>query len=152
MFNLIILLTLLCLGYLVGQFLEKRHFTSIINREKSFINLKTTNSNRPIGELGDIIETKLVCGSAVISVDYFKRFLASLRYIFGGNVTAYETLLERARREAILRLKETCRDATQVINLRIETSSIYKGNGKQVGSVEVLAYATAVYAVNDTTT
>ena len=53
--------------------------------------------------------------------------------------------MDRARREAILRLKESCLDATQIINLRIETSSIYKGKGNQIGSVEVFAYATAIY-------
>ncbi|MFT5162439.1 MAG: hypothetical protein ACI9FJ_001015, partial [Alteromonadaceae bacterium] len=49
------------------------------------------------------------------------------------------------RREAILRLKESCPGANQVINLRIETSSITKGNANQIGAVEVLAYATAIY-------
>ena len=56
-----------------------------------------------------------------------------------------KTLLDRARREAILRLKESCSGATQVINLRIETSSISKGEGDSIGSVEVLAYGTALY-------
>jgi uncharacterized protein YbjQ (UPF0145 family) len=48
-----------------------------------------------------------VSGSVVVSVDYFKRFLAGLRTLVGGRVTSYETLLDRARREAILRCKET---------------------------------------------
>jgi uncharacterized protein YbjQ (UPF0145 family) len=42
-------------------------------------------------------------------------------------------------------MKEACPDADQVINLRLETSSISKGKKKQVGSVEVLAYGTAIY-------
>ena len=46
----------------------------------------------------------------------------------------------------ILRLKESCPDALQIINLRIETSSITKGSAQQVGAVEVHAYATASYA------
>jgi len=82
---------------------------------------------------------------ASISVDYFKRILTSLRNFFGGNMRSYETLVDRARREAILRLKESCPDAQQIINLRLETSSIYKGQGNQIGSVEVLAYGTAIY-------
>ena len=107
--------------------------------------LLTTNSKRPVGELPAITQVLLVQGSAVVSVDYFKRMVAALRNFFGGNIRAYETLVDRARREAILRLKQSCPDATQIINLRIETSSIYKGAGRQVGSVEVLAYATALY-------
>jgi len=45
----------------------------------------------------------------------------------------------------VLRMKEACPDADQIINIRLETSSIYKGQGKQIGSVEVLAYGTAIY-------
>ena len=57
-----------------------------------------------------IRSARLVSGSAVISVDYFKRILFSLRNIFGGNVKSYESLLERARREALLRMKELARE------------------------------------------
>ncbi len=84
-------------------------------------------------------------GSNPLSVDYFKRVLAALRNIFGGNVQSFETLLDRARREAILRLKESCSDADEIINLRIETSSISKGGDNKIGCVEVLAYGTAIY-------
>lgn len=146
MVQIYIILTLIVIGYVVGQYLEKQHYKSIEQREAKLINLITTNSKRPLGQLGHIQRSELVNGSVVISVDYFKRFVASLRAIFGGNVREYETLVDRARREAILRLKESCIGATQIINLRIETSSIYKGEGNQVGSVEVLAYATAIYA------
>ena len=83
----------------------------------------------------------------VVSVDYFKRILAKFRNFFGGNVQSYETLIDRARREAVLRMKESCQDADMIINLRLETSSITKGSGKQVGSVEVLSYGTAIYVL-----
>jgi uncharacterized protein YbjQ (UPF0145 family) len=145
MYDLILFLALIATGFIVGQVLERRHFRSIEERELALVNLITTNSKRPVGELGTVAEVRLVQGNTVVSVDYFKRMLAALRNFFGGNVRAYETLVDRARREAILRLKESCPDASQIINLRIETSSIYKGKGKQVGSVEVLAYATALY-------
>lgn len=145
MYDLYLLLALIAIGYVVGQILEKRHYRSIEKREQKLIKLVTTNFKRPIGELSGISNVRLVQGNAVISVDYFKRTVAALRNIFGGNIGAYETLVDRARREAVLRLKESCMDAEQIINLRIETSSITKGNGNQVGSVEVLAYATAIY-------
>ena len=143
--NLIVLLVLISLGYFFGKIAEKKHYKSIIEREKKLVALPTTSSKYPIGEALSINESHLVHGSVVISVDYFKRMLAGLRNIFGGTVQAYETLLDRARREAILRLKESCPQADQIINLRIETSSIYKGQGNNIGSVEVLAYGTAIY-------
>lgn len=138
-------IVLVVIGYIFGRIAERNHFNSIANREAKFIDLVTTSSKRPLGNLDNIVRCELATGSAVISVDYFKRFVASLRQLFGGNIRAYETLVDRARREAVLRLKEAHSDATQLINLRIETSSIYKGQGNQVGSVEVLAYATAIY-------
>jgi uncharacterized protein YbjQ (UPF0145 family) len=144
-FDLYFLLSLIITGYIFGQIHERRHYASIRRRESEVVHLVTTNSKRILGDVGEVVEARLVQGGVVISVDYFKRIVTSLRNFFGGNIRGYETLVDRARREAILRLKESCPDATQIINLRLETSSIYKGKGNQIGSVEVLAYATAIY-------
>lgn len=144
MADLIIFLVLIGLGYLFGHYAEKKHYASIAKREQEFLKLPAISHKNPIGS-GAIYKTNLAYGSVVISVDYFKRTLAALRNLFGGSVRSYETLLDRARREAILRLKESCPKADEIINLRIETSSIYKGQGKSIGSVEVLAYGTAIY-------
>ena len=73
----------------------------------------------------------LVNGSMVVSIDYFKRIFAKLRNFFGGNVQSYETLIDRARSEAVLRMKESCPDADMIINLRLATSSITKGAGNR---------------------
>ena len=147
MIDLIIFIILFSLGYFFGRYAESRHYASIIEREKKFANLPTTNSKYLIGNDNPSVErVLLVTGAVVVSVDYFKRILAIFRNLFGGNVRSYESLLDRARREAILRLKESCADADQIINLRIETSSIYKGRKQNtIGSVELLAYGTAVY-------
>jgi uncharacterized protein YbjQ (UPF0145 family) len=92
-----------------------------------------------------IKNSRLVNGSVVISIDYFKKFVASLMNFFGGRVSTYETLIDRARREAILRMKEDAGDASEIINVRIETSSISKNASDNIGAVEVLAYGTAIY-------
>ena len=92
-----------------------------------------------------MVRMELVAGCIVVSIDYFKRILAALRNIFGGNLSSYDPLVDRARREAVLRMKEQCPGASQIFNVRIETSSIFKTSKKgSVGSVEVLAYGTAV--------
>lgn len=95
-------------------------------------------------------QTQLVSGSVVISIDFFKKFVAGLRSLFGGRLKAYESLLDRARREAILRMKESAlqNNARVIINVRIETASINKNSGRRqgVGSVEVVAYGTAIFA------
>jgi uncharacterized protein YbjQ (UPF0145 family) len=143
--QLIIFLTFISLGYFFGRRAEKKHYASIIEREKLWLHQPTTSSRQVLGDGREIGRSHLVTGSVVVSVDYFKRILAGLRNIFGGNVQSYETLIDRARREAVLRMKESCPEADQIINLRLETSSISQGNRNQIGSVEVLAYGTAVY-------
>jgi len=143
--QLIIFAVLLSLGYFFGHRAEKKHYQSIIEREKQLVLLPTTSSKKVGHEKREIDHCQLVNGSMVVSVDYFKRILAKLRNFFGGNVQSYETLIDRARREAVLRMKESCPEADMVINLRLETSSITKGRKNQIGSVEVLAYGTAVY-------
>ena len=146
MYDLILLITLLLLGYIFGSMAEKRHYRSILKREKQYQQIILIASKYAPRELSKYQST-LLTGSVVISVDYFKRFLAGLRSFFGGNISSYESLLDRARREAILRLKEQAhkKGSHMLVNLKLETSSISKGAKDTVGSVEVLAYATAFY-------
>ncbi len=141
-----IFLIFLVLGYVFGKLAEGRHYRSIHAREEILVRLPTTSCKKPMKTSTPISHAELVHGHVVISIDYFKRLLAGLRNFFGGGVRSYETLLDRARREAVLRLKESCPTANEILNLRIETSSISKGgSGDRVGSVEVLAYGTAIY-------
>ena len=142
--NIIIFLVLLMVGYTSGTIVEKKHFKKIKEREEALVNLPTIMLKRPLHE-EDITSVKLVNGSVVISIDYFKKFVASLMNFFGGRIATYETLVDRARREAILRMKEDAGDAAEIINIRIETSSISKNASQNIGAVEVLAYGTAVY-------
>jgi uncharacterized protein YbjQ (UPF0145 family) len=144
MYDLIVFLALLLLGYGVGQFAERRHYRSIIEREAKYSALPAIASRYPPVE--PRYSQVLVTGSTVVSVDYFKRFLAALRNLFGGRITPYESLLDRARRESLLRMKEksAALGASMVFNIKYETASISKGAGNTIGSIEVLAYGTAL--------
>lgn len=148
MIDVAIFLSLLISGYLFGQFFERRHYRSIIEREKNTLNFPLLTLKTAPSDLKRC-DVALVTGNVVVSVDYFKRFLAGLRAIVGGRVKSYESLVDRARREAILRMKEQAMagGALVVTNVRIETSSISKGQGKAIGSIEVLAYGTAISPV-----
>jgi uncharacterized protein YbjQ (UPF0145 family) len=132
------------LGYIFGSLAERKHYRSIIEREEQYRKLIVVAQRFPF--VPNVKQTVLVTGSVVISVDYFKRFLASLRMLVGVRLTSYESLLDRARREAILRLQEQAdsHHAKSVYNLKFETSSISKGAKDRVGSIEVLAYGTAL--------
>lgn len=147
MYDLIILLILITLGYVFGTIAEKRHFKSIILREKQLRDILTFSARMPPAQ-SEPVDISLVAGNVVISIDYFKRISAGLRSIIGGRVSAYESLIERARREAILRMKQNAKDlgAQSIFNVKLETASISKGRGNQIGSVEVYAYGTAIIA------
>jgi uncharacterized protein YbjQ (UPF0145 family) len=146
--NLIVIVALIALGYVAGTIVEKRHYRSIARREAEFINLPAVSMKSPGYPAEQIKSADMVYGNAVISIDYFKRFLAGLRNIFGGTIKSYETLIDRARREAFLRMKEMAGDANVIVNVRVETATIGRNaNKKGVGCVEVLAYGTALTLV-----
>lgn len=148
--KLIIFLGLLVLGYLAGTAAEKKHYRSIEKREAEGFNLPVVTTSTLLVKK-EVEGTLLVTGSAVISIDYFKRILASLINIVGGKVISYESLLDRARREAILRMKDEAKNYDYILNLRVETSVIGNSANQKngVGSVEVLAFGTAVKVKQD---
>jgi uncharacterized protein YbjQ (UPF0145 family) len=143
--EILLVCVLLALGYGFGTLAERRHYASIRDREEELAGVLIFSARFP-PEPERTSQSRLVCGSVVISVDYFKAFVAGLRSLVGGRVTSYEGLLDRARREAILRMKEDARDLLpcKIFNVKIETASISKGGGNALGTVEVLAYGTAV--------
>lgn len=82
----------------------------------------------------------------VISSDFFKTFIAGLLNLIGGEISTYESLLDRARREAMLRMEEAALawGANQVVNVRIQTAELSANSGQGVVAVEVIAYGTAL--------
>ena len=145
MVDLIIFLILVAVGYIAGTLAEKRHYRSIRKRENAFLNLPAVTMKDVDYPSEKVKSAQMVYGSAVISIDYFKRMLAGLRNTFGGTVKSYEPLIDRARREALLRMKEMAGGATVIVNVRIETSTIGKrANKKGVGCLEAIAYGTAL--------
>ena len=142
-FNVGLPLLLLILGYAIGRIAETRHYASIREREAALLGVPALTS-RHLENDRPIEWSRMSVGSVVVSVDYYKRFLSAFRMLFGGEMHSYSSLIDRGRREAILRMKEACPDADVYINCRLETSSISKGQGNSLGSVEVIAYATGV--------
>lgn len=129
---------LITVGYFVGGAREKKHFQELLAREAFLLHKLPTRAD--VGPRIQSGETFLVTGSVVVASDQFKNFVGNLKNLFGGRMGAFETLLDRARREAVCRLRESAlrQGATQVVDLHIQTSFI-----DQMG-VEVSAYGTAV--------
>ena len=89
----------------------------------------------------------MIQGNTVVATDYFKTFMGTLIGVFGGRISVYETLLDRGRREAIVRLLEEAErnGANKVANLRIEAVNINSMSGKgTLPMIECFAYGTAI--------
>ena len=145
-YGLALFLVVLLFAFFCGEWIERRHYRSIREREARWREFPTVTF-RAAPEAWSVTEAGLVLGSTVVSVDHFKRFLAGLRMFFGGRIHSYESLLDRARREALLRLVEAARDRgfDAVLNVRLETSRLANGRGSQgTAGVEVLAFGTGV--------
>ncbi|MEM6273668.1 MAG: heavy metal-binding domain-containing protein [Myxococcota bacterium] len=141
-----VVLALLLTGYIAGRIAERRHYASIEVREHRFREMPTVTFERL--DAWQAERSGLVYGSVVVSLDYFKRFVAGLRQIFGGRIQAYEPLLDRARREALLRMKELAHDEgyDAVLNVRLETSRLASSgsDGKGTAGVEIVAFGTGI--------
>ena len=150
--NIGLFVFLLLLGYFVGTFLERQHYVSIRQRERDLLKFPVVNF-RSVPLSWRVDSSGLATGSVVVSVDYFKRFLAGLRVLIGGRVKSYETLLDRGRCEALLRMKEQAiaNGYDAVINVRLETSRLASANGQGTAGVEILAFGTAVKLANPAT-
>ena len=142
--QIIITIVLVTLGYFFGRRAENKHFKHLIEREETMNALPAMASRIPPGD-GEYNQI-LVSGSVVIANDYFKTFVAGLRNLFGGKISTYETLLDRARREAVLRMKDQAKalGAEAVFNVKYETSNISGQYSKKLPILEVHAYGTAL--------
>jgi uncharacterized protein YbjQ (UPF0145 family) len=98
-----------------------------------------TNIDRVPGH--EIVEHYgLVSGSTIRAKHLGKDFMASLKNLFGGELTGYTELLNESRKEATERMVAQAKKkgANAVINLRFSTSSIAQG------AAEIYVYGTAV--------
>jgi len=143
MFAFLTFLVLLGLGFFFGRMNEAQHFRSLEKREAELAHITVSNTKQIPDGMGRSI---FVNGNMVVSIDYFKRIAAALRGLVGGRIDSYTTLVERARREAVVRMKAEAEQngMIHIANLRLETASVFKNAKSQIGSIEVYAYGTAL--------
>ncbi len=139
---LVVFVGLMSIGFVVGRLIERSHYASIRRRERELQDVLAFTMRFP-PEPSRTQDAFLVSGTIVVSSDYFKTWVAGLRQLVGGRFRGYESLMERARREALLRLKEAARErgSTLVVCVRFESTTI---TGRSTPSIEVLAYGTAL--------
>ena len=144
--KLLFFLSLLAIGYLTGRNIEKRHFQSIVDREERYQHIPLIAAQWK-DHVEENTEGQIFGGGVVIGADYFKSVVSGMRSVFGGRMSNYESLLDRGRREALLRMKAKADKwgAHKMINVRIETAVIgSQGGQKALPCVEIYAYGTAI--------
>lgn len=138
----LVFLALVCIAVIVGTIIETEHFKNLEEREAHFAKVPCITHKKISHH--EVAQARLVTGSVVISIDKFKQILSSLRMLFGGELKAYAPLIERARREALLRMKEQSPGADMFVGVRLETSALSSNSQQGLGTVEVFAYGTAL--------
>ena len=131
-------LILFGIGFSFGRYNERKHFASLQAQEAALAYITLDNSRFAESEHSG----QLISSNVVISHDYFKYVIANIQNFLGGRLTSYESVVERARREAIVRLKLEAQKmgAQHIMGLRLSTTDL----GMQGGMVEVFAYGTAI--------
>jgi uncharacterized protein YbjQ (UPF0145 family) len=145
--QIVIFVVLLAIGWFAGRANERRHFRELAEHEAKLKQILVFNEKTPPAGQA-LARGVLVVGAVVIAEDYFKRIAAGLRSLVGGRIGVYESLLDRGRREAIVRMKEEARElgATMVFNVRLETASLSEDRSGRspMFSAEFIAYGTAL--------
>lgn len=148
--NYMPLLVLFIVGWFFGARHERQHLVRLAIAEAQLKHIIVSSERFYVPKVATHSEGELVLGSVVIAQDYFKMVIAKILSFFGKNLTTYETLLDRARREAIVRMRLQAQNKgyNHIYGLRLEVSNI-----NQLGSmVEAIAYGTAVDSIeNDIT-
>ncbi len=141
-------LALLGIGFLAGRIAERQHVARLAAHERDMASMLVTDLRSFPGALGGRGATPvLVTGEAVVATDYFKSFAAKLRKILGGELRSYQTLMDRARRQAMVNMLRAARDAgfDAVCNVRMETAGIGGAGMESRGmtTVAMMAWGTA---------
>ena len=116
----------LFVGWLAGHLSETKHERSLAAREEALKDVETTDMRNPPGFAGAEGPCSLVSGEAVVASDTFKTWVFGLKNIVGGESKTFTRLFDRARREALLRMKERARElgCDAVCNVRFDSADI----------------------------
>ena len=138
--QIVIFAILFSVGFGFGRYNERKHLQYLDEQEQRLAYIRVNNSRF----IESTFPGHMISSNAVISHDYFKYAIANVQNMLGGRLTSYESVVERARREAIIRLKLEAEKmgADQIMGIRLSTTEL----GMQGGMVEVFAYGTAIQA------
>lgn len=142
--KLVLAIIFIIVGYFRGRRNERKHYETLEKEEADLADILIFSTRYPPPSAVPL-DPVLVSGNAVVASDYFRAFVAGLRKVFGGNYAAYESLLDRGRRQALVRLKQHARSvgATMVFNVKFESAYISDRRRREAPQIDISAYGTA---------
>ncbi len=145
LFVLLIPAAMLAVSWVVGESFERRLADDVDRRHAavSGLTVSTLSTPRHTGN----VEARLVSGSIVVGVDYFKMAVFSIKQLFGGSFPPIARIATLGRRAALVRLMEEAQrlGAVEVINVRFETSTIRVATSdSNTAKSEVFCHGTAL--------
>lgn len=147
---LVIPAAVLLAAWIIGNLITAHHEESLKRRQEDVAHIRVTNMKTLIDSVAGDRPPALITGEVTMGIDHFRGFLGKLKNIFGGEVRSYQTTLDRARREVVMRLIEEAHKLgyDAVANMRIDFADI-SGNAtrsQKASSVSILGSATAYHA------
>lgn len=138
-FQIVLFFILCCIGWGFGRHFERKHWRELKEKEQQLSHISIDTNRFVYSEIAG----QFISSNVVISHDYFKYIIANIHNFLGGRLTSYESVIDRARREAIVRLKQEAvrHGADKIMGVRLSTTEL----GMQGGMVEVFAYGTAIF-------
>lgn len=127
------------IGFIFGRYAEKKHIRNLGEREKACSGFSVTDIKSFPAIATDSITPKLFTAEVTIASDYYKRFAGGIKGIFGGEIKSYASLMQRARREAVLRLIEQAKSEgyNAICNIRLDSADIGGTSTTKHGSIMV---------------
>lgn len=144
---------LISIGLTIGRLVERRHLRCIAVRRAALSHMLVSDLRSFPGHADGAVHgpvPQLIMAEAVIAADYLKSLLAALRKIVGGELRSYQSLMHRAREEAMLRVMEQAQSLgyDAVCNVRLYTTDIagavvHSGRRQKAAFCSVICSATA---------
>ncbi len=147
MLELAITLLVLGVAYLGNTYLDIRHVQDLRRREQIYGDVAVITL--PVTPSVSVQTIGLVSGCIVVGLGYITRIKISVRNVLGGRVTSLELLMERARHEAILRMKAQAKaqHCDSIGNVRVVHTPLLRQD-TSVSGVEIMAYGTGLRHIN----
>ncbi len=128
LFKVLVFVILFTVGWTFGRHAERKHLNELEVQEKRLAYIRIDNNRFQTSENFG----QMVSSNVVISHDYFKYVIANIQNFFGGRLTSYESIVDRARREAVVRLKLEAEKmgATHIMGQRLCTTELGRQGGR----------------------